>query len=137
VCCVYALAMDGILTTLNHLSLAQMVLAWLFVACYALALGGMLGARGSLRAAVVALGAAMLFSALSDDWVHGALLVLFAVAGMGLFVASSWALAHGIAWALRQREQPLPEVASEASTPAVAPRPMNALRALWRTHLAP
>ena len=138
--CVYALVMDGILLTLNHLGLAQMVLAWLFVACYALALGGMLGPKGSLRAGLVAAVAAMVFSALSDEWVHGALLVLFAIAGMGVFVAASWMLTNGIAWLLSRRPQPVlsvPAVASLHPEDAAPGRPMSALRALWRTHLAP
>lgn len=132
--------MDGILVTLNHLGFAQMVLAWLFVACYAMALGGMLGATGSLRAGLLAAVAAVVFSALSDDWVHGALLVLFAIAGMALFVAVSWMLTHGIAWALHNREQAAPGVvgvAELAPQTVTAARPMSALRALWRTHLAP
>ena len=127
--------MDGILITLKNLNLAQMVLAWLFVACYALALGGMLGANGSLRAGGVALLSAVLFSALSDDWVHGALLVLFAIAGMALFVAASWLLTHGLARALTQGEQRLQP--SPATRPAAPSPAIGALRALWRSRVAP
>lgn len=130
--------MDGIVVTLNSLSLVQMVLGWLFIGCYALALGGMLGPRGSLRAGVVALAACIAFAVLADDWVHGALLVLFAVAGMGLFVACAWVLMHTLAWWLTRAQRP---AAVEASTPAVegAPsaRPISALLALWRNYVAP
>jgi hypothetical protein len=126
--------MDDILLTLDHLSLVQMVLAWLFVASYALALGGMLGAKGSLRAGLVAALAAVLFSALSHDWVHGALLVLFAIGGMGLFVALAWALTYSLQRWLAHggRQEASPAV---SSAPVVATtRPISALRALWRTH---
>jgi hypothetical protein len=122
--------MDDIAVSLNKLSLLQMVCAWTFVACYALALGGMLEPRGSRRAAGIAVLAAVLFCALSENWVHGALLVMFAVAGMGLFVALAWALARVAAWSLH-RDAPAPQV---APAPARAkPQPIGVmLRALWR-----
>jgi hypothetical protein len=128
--------MDGILVTLKNLSFAQIVLAWVFMASYALALGGMLGAKGSLRAAGAALVAAVLFSALSDDWVHGALLILFAVAGMGVFVATSWVLTYSCAWLISRGErQP---AASPAPRATAAHRPtLVALRALWRSRVTP
>jgi hypothetical protein len=129
--------MDDILLTLNNLSLVQMVLAWLFVASYALALGGMLGPKGSLRAGCVAALAAVIFSALSVDWVHGALLVLFAIGGMGLFVAASWALTFSVGRLLSHDEARAQDGAALPSPPKVAPRPISALRALWRTHVAP
>lgn len=129
--------MDDILLTLNNLSLVQMVLAWLFVASYALALGGMLGSKGSLRAGLVAALAAALFSALSIDWVHGALLVLFAVGGMGLFVAASWLLTYSLGRLLSHGK---PDTQSAAALPppqAATAHPMRTLRDLWRTHVAP
>lgn len=122
--------MDDITVSLNKLSLLQMVCAWTFVACYALALGGMLEARGSRRAAGIAVLAAVLFCALGENWVHGALLVMFAVAGMGLFVAVAWALARFAAWFVH-RGTPLPP-AAPAPVPA-KPQPIGVmLRALWR-----
>lgn len=122
--------MDDIAVSLNKLSLLQMVCAWAFVACYALALGGMLEARGSRRAAGIAVVAAVLFCALGENWVHGALLVMFAVAGMGLFVAMAWALARIAAWFVH-RETP---VHTAAPAPVRAkPQPIGVmLRALWR-----
>jgi hypothetical protein len=103
--------MDGILVTLKNLSFAQMVLAWLFVACYALALGGMLSTKGRLRAIGAAVISSVSFAALSDDWVHGALLMFFAVGGMALFVITSWVLTYTSAWLLQHGER--------AATPAV------------------
>ncbi len=129
--------MDDILLTLNNLSLVQMALGWLFVASYALALGGMLGSKGSLRAGLTAALAAALFSALSSDWVHGALLVLFAIGGMGVFVAVSWALTFSIG-RLLPHNQPRTEAGAVLPSPlTAADRPISALRELWRTHVAP
>lgn len=122
--------MDDITASLNKLSLLQMVCAWTFVACYALALGGVLEARGSRRAAGTAVLAAVLFCALSENWVHGALLVLFAVAGMGLFVAAAWVLARFAAWFVRRGTPAAP-----APVVPVQPKPQPIgvmLRALWR-----
>lgn len=125
--------MDGIVVTLKNLTLAQMVLAWLFVACYALAVGGMLGAKGSLRSGSVAALSGVAFAALSDDWVHGALLMVFAVGGMALFVATSWALAHGLAWVLTRgarRSAALTGQTAAAATPAHSTGVWRALRRL-------
>lgn len=114
--------MDDIAVSLEKLGLVHMVLAWAFVACYALSLGGMLGATGSRRAAVLAVVAAVSFCVISENWVHGALLVMFAVAGMGLFVATAWALARIAAWGVQQGQRPV----VPAPAPRVAARPQPA-----------
>ncbi|MBL0729940.1 hypothetical protein [Piscinibacter sp. HJYY11] len=123
--------MEDINASLNKLSLLQMICAWAFVACYALALGGMLEARGARRAAALAVIAAALFCALGDNWVHGALLVTFAVAGMGLFVAVAWALARSVAWTLARGTPTRPTPAAPAKA---KPQPIGVmLRDLWRS----
>ncbi|HET7794136.1 MAG TPA: hypothetical protein VFL64_12205 [Rhizobacter sp.] len=135
--------MDGILSTLRHLSFAQMICAWLFVGCYALAVGGMLGGTGSLRSGVVAAVSGVLFAAFSDEWVHGALLILFAVAGMGLFVVVAWLLARGSAWLIAQGAvppQPRPILLQKQPLPPapVQPTLLEGLRAWARSlHLSP
>lgn len=121
--------MDDIAASLDKLSLLQMVLAWTFLAGYATALGGMLEARGSRRAAGLAVLAAVLFCVLAENWVHGALLVMFAVAGMGLFVAVAWVLSRGANWFITRdtpaKTAPLPRPAK--------PQPIGVmLRDLWR-----
>ena len=132
-------AMDGILLTLKNLSFVQMVCAWLFVACYALTLGGMLGAKGRLRAGLSAALASVVFAVFSDHWVHGALLVMFAVAGMGLFVALAWALTQTCSWLLVQRHPvttPAPALRA-AAAPATPAAPAGALPTLQRSRVAP
>ena len=57
-------------------------------------LGGMLGTAARLRAALLAFALAFGFAALTDPWVHGALLMAFVVAGLGLFVVLTWLLAR-------------------------------------------
>ena len=133
---VYAVGMDGILVTLKNLSFAQMVLAWLFVACYALALGGMLSAKGRLRSVGVSVLSGVAFAALSDDWVHGALLMLFAIGGMALFVITSWVLTYTSAWLLRRGERAAPVAVGAAAVAETAPSSHGVLGALKRLRLA-
>jgi hypothetical protein len=130
-------SMEGILTTLQTMSFAQMICAWVFVGCYALAVGGMLGGTGSLRAGLVAATAGVLFAFFSDEWVHGALLIIFAIAGMGFFVAAAWLLVVGSGW-LFTHDIPRPEpVPLTEQTPAPQPA-TGGLSALWRSlHLSP
>jgi hypothetical protein len=128
--------MDGILVTLKNLSFAQMVLAWLFVACYALALGGMLSTKGRLRAIGAAVISSVSFAALSDDWVHGALLMLFAVGGMALFVITSWVLTYTSAWLLQRGERAAPAAIGATAVAETAASSHGVLGALKRLRLA-
>jgi hypothetical protein len=130
-------AMDGILVTLKNLSFVQMVCAWLFVACYALALGGMLGPKGRLRAGLLAALASVVFAGFADQWVHGALLVMFAIAGMGLFVVLAWALAQTSAWLLINRHPAAAPNAAPRAPAVPATAPAGALGALQRSRVAP
>lgn len=83
--------------SLERMSFVQLLLLFGFVTCYVLALGGLFGPAVRLRAGGLALLQAMGFIALTDPWVHGALLVAFVVAGLGLFVMLSWLLARWLA----------------------------------------
>jgi hypothetical protein len=84
-----------------------------------LALGGLFGGTVRLRAGALAFLQAVGFVALTDPWVHGALLVVFVVAGLGLFVMLSWLLARLLA----PRAMPLPPqtLAEPAGDTAAAP----------------
>jgi hypothetical protein len=103
--------------SLERMSFMQLLLLFGFVTSYVLALGGLFGTTVRLRAAALALVQAVAFAALTDPWVHGALLVVFVVAGLGLFVMLSWLLARLLA----PRPLQLPpdsqaEAASDSST---------------------
>jgi hypothetical protein len=80
--------------SLERMSFMQLLLLLAFVAAYVLSLGAMLGSRWRRRAAALALVLAVGFAASTEPWVHGALLVVFVVAGLGLFVLLSWLLAR-------------------------------------------
>jgi hypothetical protein len=83
--------------SLERMSFMQLLLLFGFVTSYMLALGGLFGTTVRLRAAVLALVQAAAFTLLTDPWVHGALLVVFVVAGLGLFVMLSCLLARLLA----------------------------------------
>jgi len=73
--------------SLRGMGFVQLLLTQLFLASYAVALGGFSGPKGRARAALAALLSAIAFVVLSPHWEHGALLVALAVGGLGLFVA--------------------------------------------------
>ena len=77
--------------TLHQLTLAQYLLALVFLLGYGTALGAMFGRTGRLRALLLALLAAVGFAALTQPWEQGVLLVLCAIGGIGLFIAVAWA----------------------------------------------
>jgi hypothetical protein len=83
---------DGLQKTLADLGVVQLLLAFVFVTAYTLALGGMLSERGRWRGAFIALATAIGFTCVTNPWVHGVMLTAFAIAGIGLFMALSWLL---------------------------------------------
>lgn len=83
--------------SLERMSFLQLVLLLGFVAAYMLAIGGLLEPRGRWRAAGLSLLLAAGFVAATDPWVHGALLVVFVVGGLGLFVFFTWVMARLLA----------------------------------------
>lgn len=76
--------------TLLQLTLAQYLLAVVFLLGYGIALGSMFGRASRLRALLLALLAAAGFAALTQPWEHGVLLILCAIGGVGLFIAVAW-----------------------------------------------
>jgi hypothetical protein len=83
--------MSEVFTTLQAMSLLQLFLA--FVACigYTVAHGNLVE---SLRARGLAAGTAFMgavgYATLCTQWVHAAMLVAFAMAGLGLFIGAVW-----------------------------------------------
>jgi hypothetical protein len=111
--------------SLERMSFMQLALLFGFVTSYVLAIGGLFGPANRRRAALLALLQAVAFAALTDPWVHGALLVVFVVAGLGLFVLLSWLLARllGPRPQLAPVEQAQAESSADTSTPA-PPQPL-------------
>lgn len=84
--------MNQLATTLDQMSFVQLVLAFIFVTSYALAIGGLFETVGRRRAGLAACAGALGFAAMTRPWMHGALLLIVAVAGIGLFIIAVWML---------------------------------------------
>jgi hypothetical protein len=111
--------------SLERMSFMQLLLLFGFVTSYMVSVGGLFGAGVRLRAAAAALAQAVAFVALTEPWVHGALLVAFVVGALGVFVMLSWLLARMFG----PRALPLPAPDSEAvdsSLPNSQPMPLRA-----------
>jgi len=82
--------LDDVFGSLESMSQLQLLLA--FIACigYAFAQGSLLLPQGRRAAWFVAALAASGFAFESPDWTHAAMLLVFALAGMGSFVALVW-----------------------------------------------
>lgn len=77
----------------QHMGFVQLALLFGFVLAYILALGRLLGAAGRVRAASMALLMSAAFVWCTSPWEHGALLVVFVIAALGVYVAAMWAMA--------------------------------------------
>jgi hypothetical protein len=117
--------------SLERMSFMQLLLLFGFVTTYVVAVGGLFGTAVRLRAAGLALVQAVAFAALTDPWVHGALLVAFVVAGLGLFVMLSWLLARLLGPRPQAVEAPA-DTASDTSTLNSQPQPLLAAPKLRR-----
>ena len=86
--------MSDLNDSLQHMGFMQLAMLLGFLATYVLALGGLLHGCARAHSAALAAACAAGFAGFTDPWVHGALLVVFVVAGLGLFVLLSWLLAR-------------------------------------------
>ena len=76
--------------SLKATSQLQLLLAFIACIAYAFAQGSLLASKGRRLAWFTTLCAAVGFTFESDDWTHAIVLLGFAVAGMGSFVAVVW-----------------------------------------------
>ena len=90
--------MEELKQTLEGLGVIQLLLAFVFVIAYTLALGRMLEERDRWRAAALAFTSALFFSVFTTPWVHGIMLMSFVVVGIGLFMALAWIGAEFAGW---------------------------------------
>jgi hypothetical protein len=88
--------------TLASMGAVQLVLAIVFLASYALALGKIAVARGRLLAAGVAVVAAIGFVVSGSSWEASLFLVACVPVGLGLFAASAWLLWIVATWSTRE-----------------------------------
>ena len=76
--------------SLKAMSLLQLLLSFLACIGYALAQGRLIGPRGRHYAWALAVLGAVGFAFDSPEWMRAAMLIAFAVAGLGVFVVVVW-----------------------------------------------
>ena len=104
--------------SLDVIGFEQQLCVFAFLASYPLSLGGLVQGRGRRAAAIAAAVSAALFVLLTDPWMHGVLLVVAMMGGVGLFIVVVYGLEQlqRLAW----REAPSaapgePETAAAAA----------------------
>jgi len=115
--------------TLKSMGFMQLLVAIVFLGAYSVACSTLFGSRGRTRAAGLALLSAVAFTALTQPWVHGALMVAGAIAGLGLFSAVGWVLSaalHQPKAATAAAEEAAPENMAAPAEPAVPAAPARA-----------
>jgi hypothetical protein len=113
--------------TLDAMNPPQYVLAYVFLGGYAFSLGEFIGPRARRMAVAVTVAAALAFAALCDPWEYGVMVVAFALAGMGLFVAAAWTLWTLTSWRDAHVEQAGQVAVEEKPAPATSqqlPQPL-------------
>lgn len=82
--------LGNVFGSLKAMSLLQLLLSFLACIGYALAQGRLIGPRGRHYAWALAVFGAVGFAIESPEWMHAAMLIAFAVAGVGVFAAVLW-----------------------------------------------
>ena len=82
--------LGNVFDTLKAMSLLQLLLAFLACTGYTLAQGSLLTLRGRAAAGTISVVATLAFVRLGGGWTQNTMLVAFAVAGIGVFVAIAW-----------------------------------------------
>lgn len=108
--------MDELHRSLQAMGVVQHLCGVAFLMLYALALGGFLGSASRLKVIAAAASAATLFVALSDVWVHGVLMIAFAILSAAAYLALAWML-KVLCEALLQRPRSLDGTPSRAPAP--------------------
>jgi hypothetical protein len=107
--------MGLVVASLATMGMGQILLASVFLASYALALGDFAGALGRPIAIVTAIFAAVGFVVLNHPWEAGVILLALAPVGMGLFAGAAWTLCKVTAGSTR----------SVAVVPSATPLPTS------------
>jgi hypothetical protein len=117
-----------VLGSLRSMTQLQLLLAFLACTGYALGQGGLIEHRGRRIAWGITLFATLGFAFESTEWMHAAMLVTFAVAGLGLFVASAWTISRLLGLTAKRHADLAPESESAATgeQPSATPRALPA-----------
>jgi hypothetical protein len=110
--------LGDVFDSLRFMSLLQLLFAFFACIGYACAQGRLFGPRGRRNAGAVAGIGAIGFVLESREWMQGAMLIAFAIAGMGVFIAMVWLTSRLLGMARARRQSALDEALPEAAVPA-------------------
>lgn len=105
---------ESLQTSLAAMGFVELALAFVGLACYALALNGLMSPRARWIASGLFVVAGGAFAAFTTPWTNGIILVVVGVAGMGAFVALSWVIS--VACGFRRGARDLELDAGDAMT---------------------
>jgi len=109
----------------NSMPSLQLLLLFVFVACYVAAMSGFFGERGRLRAALTAVLAAVCICVVFRPWTVGVMLIAAVVVGVGLFIAFTLVVSRliGVSTATAPLEPaPAPARTPSRGTPGLPPQ---------------
>ena len=106
--------LGDVFDSLKAMSLLQLLLAFFACTGYAIAQGRLFGARGRRRAWVLAAVGAAGFAFESAEWTYATMLLGFAVAGLGLFVAAVWFASWALGFARTRMPPPVDTLVDES-----------------------
>ena len=107
--------LDKVLASLETMTQWQLLLAFIGCIAYAFAQGSLLLPRGRRVAWIIAAAAALGFVFTSSDWTLATMLLGFAVAALGTFVAAVWLTCRAIGFG---KSSGGPEVEWPSTSPA-------------------
>ncbi|HEY8706808.1 MAG TPA: hypothetical protein VIM34_02305 [Burkholderiaceae bacterium] len=107
--------------SLKAMSLLQLLLSFLACIGYALAQGRLIGPRARRYAWALAMLGAGGFALESPEWMRAAMLIAFAVAGLGVFVAAVWVTSRMLGHAHTRTPQAQIETTPQPGTARARP----------------
>lgn len=110
--------LSDVLNSLQLMTQLQLLLAFLACTGYALAQGKLIPGKGRRIAGSVAFIAAVGFAFESTEWMHAAMLLAFAIAGLGLFIAMTWLISRTLGLTTRRA---VPAAGDADTSPAALP----------------
>jgi hypothetical protein len=114
--------LDEVFDSLRLMTQLQLLLAFLACTGYALAQGKLVPAKGRRIAGSVAFIASAGFAFESTQWMHAAMLLTFAIAGLGLFVAATWLISRALGLTARRVAVAEADTSPTPLQPAPKPR---------------
>ncbi len=116
---------DAVLASLQSMSQLQLLLAFMACTAYVAAQGALVSAKGRRIAWSVSAVSVASFAFESTQWVYAAMLATFAVAGLGLFVASAWLLSRALGLSRQRAAAEAAELAKAAEAEDGAEPPVG------------